>query len=194
MDERPRCLPNQPAPSHSGTTHLGWPEVSPGDCPDAPVANEPTHDTVRLSSGFRTLDTPSCGSGGRVGRTIRADGSSAAFPTPAQPYPAPLRISAVGVGAPLCCRQHRARVQGVAICAGSALCPERLNMAPPYGRHFSNAGERSDGSEQEHRRPDHEGRDECRRQRSLVSRVDRDSSHQPSYVRMSAMVPSFQLA
>src|SRR5271166_5517939 len=44
----PRSEQNATSNRPSQASALGWPEVSPGDCPDAPVAKEPTCDTVRL--------------------------------------------------------------------------------------------------------------------------------------------------
>src|SRR5208282_6470822 len=44
----PRSAQNATSNRPSQASALGWPEVSPGDCPDAPVAKEPTCDTVRL--------------------------------------------------------------------------------------------------------------------------------------------------
>src|SRR5271168_4158738 len=46
----PRSEQNATSNRPSQASALGWPEVSPGDCPDAPVAKEPTCDTVRLGA------------------------------------------------------------------------------------------------------------------------------------------------
>ena len=43
-----RSAQNATSNRPSQASALGWPEVSLGDCPDAPVAKEPTCDTVRL--------------------------------------------------------------------------------------------------------------------------------------------------
>ena len=45
----PRSAQNATSNRPSQASALGWPELSPGDCPDAPVAKEPTCDTVRLA-------------------------------------------------------------------------------------------------------------------------------------------------
>jgi hypothetical protein len=44
----PRSEQNAKSNRQSQASALGWPEVSPGHCPDAPVAKEPTYDTVRI--------------------------------------------------------------------------------------------------------------------------------------------------
>ena len=46
----PRSAQNATSNRPSQASALGWPEVSPGDYPDAPVAKEPTCDTVRLTA------------------------------------------------------------------------------------------------------------------------------------------------
>src|SRR5271156_5903261 len=64
----PRSEQNATSNRPSQASALGWPEVSPGDCPDAPVAKEPTCDTVRLRTRPVTIES---GRAAKAARRLR---------------------------------------------------------------------------------------------------------------------------